>query len=229
MCVPWAILRPQSISSASRFISQGNFTWVTGTFTVPTPLGSPGDSAAAWVGIDGDTCQSAIFQTGVDFTVSSNGLPEYNGKETLATHSSLVSLFLTRTAWYEWYSDVAYYFSGITISAGDVISLAVIASSATSGEAIIDNLTNGDTVKQFLTSNTPLCGQNTEWIVEDYEVNGDFVPFANFGTVTFTDAVAESSGNFYYPSQGSLNDIEQNNQVLTSSSASGSSVTIMYL
>jgi hypothetical protein len=117
----------------------------------------------------------------------------------------------------------------MTISAGDVISLAVTASSPTSGEVIIENLTNGDMVKQLQTSDTPLCGQNAQWIVEDYMFAKGPAPFANFGTVTFTNAVAESSGDFYYPSQGSLLDIEQNNQVLTSSSASGSSLAVMYV
>jgi hypothetical protein len=147
----------------------------------------------------------------------------------LSAHSSLVSPFLPRTAWYEWHPDPAYDFSGITISAGNLIGLAVIVSSATSGEVIIEKLTTGDTVTQLLTSNTPLCGQNAEWIVEDYTVGTGLVPFAKFGTVTFTDAVAESSGDFYYLSQGSLLDIEQNNQVLSSSSASGSSVAITYV
>ncbi len=53
---------------------QNTFKSVTGTFVVPTPKepsgGSGTHSASAWVGIDGDTCGSAILQTGIDFTVS---------------------------------------------------------------------------------------------------------------------------------------------------------------
>lgn len=51
------------------------FTEVTGTITVPTPsVPSGGNSrteyaASAWVGIDGDTCTTAILQTGVDLYV----------------------------------------------------------------------------------------------------------------------------------------------------------------
>jgi hypothetical protein len=47
-----------------------------GTFVVPTPKVPSGSStsgtyaASAWVGIDGDTCGSAILQTGIDFTIS---------------------------------------------------------------------------------------------------------------------------------------------------------------
>lgn len=43
---------------------------VTGTFTVPTP--STTGSGSAWVGIDGDTCATAILQTGIDWTKSGN-------------------------------------------------------------------------------------------------------------------------------------------------------------
>jgi hypothetical protein len=45
---------------------------VTGTFTVPTP--STAGSGSAWVGIDGDTCSTAILQTGIDWTKSGDYL-----------------------------------------------------------------------------------------------------------------------------------------------------------
>lgn len=51
------------------------YTSVTGTIVVPTPSTPSGGSsnteyaASAWVGIDGDTCSTAILQTGVDFYV----------------------------------------------------------------------------------------------------------------------------------------------------------------
>lgn len=56
---------------------------MTGTFTVPTPKkpsggGSGSFAASAWVGIDGDTCQTAILQTGIDFTVSGSSV-SYDG------------------------------------------------------------------------------------------------------------------------------------------------------
>jgi hypothetical protein len=89
-------------------------------------------------------------------------------------------------------------------------------------------LTNGESVEQLLTSDAPLCGQTAEWIVEDFELGSD-IQFANFGTVTFTDTVAGGPGGSYDASQGDLYDIEQNNVVLTSTTASGSSVTIQYV
>ena len=70
------------------------------------PTGGSSDTqyaASAWVGIDGDTAQNSILQTGVDFYVE-NGEASYD-------------------AWYEWYPDYAYTFSGISINAGDTITV----------------------------------------------------------------------------------------------------------
>ncbi|KAF8843005.1 hypothetical protein BDN67DRAFT_253938 [Paxillus ammoniavirescens] len=187
--------------------ADGTFTSVTGTFTVPTPTGS--GAASAWVGIDGDTCGNAILQTGVDFTVS-GGSVSYD-------------------AWYEWYPDYAYDFSGIPIAAGNVIKLTVTASSTTSGTAVIENLTTGHTVTQEITSSYALCEANAEWIVEDFEENGALVPFADFGTVEFTSAEATGPSGTYTPSGATLMDIEQNGKVLTSVSTSGSTATIKYV
>lgn len=68
------------------------FNAVTGTIVVPTPAAGAssglkasleGYSASAWVGIDGDTCSTAILQTGVDFNYASGSV--------------------SFDAWYEWY------------------------------------------------------------------------------------------------------------------------------
>jgi len=187
----------------------GTFTKVTGTFTVPTPTGADG-SASAWVGIDGDTCQTAILQTGIDFHISS-GVVSYD-------------------AWYEWYPAFAFFFNGITISSGDVIRLTVVATTTKSGTATIENLTTGVTVSQALTSHHALCEQNAEWIVEDYSQGGKLVPFCNFGSVTFTNAAATlASGGTIDPNGATEIDMQQNGQVLTSVSESPGSVTIQYV
>ncbi|KAF4622679.1 hypothetical protein G7Y89_g14348 [Cudoniella acicularis] len=182
------------------------FNAVSARFVVPTPTGSDG-SAAAWVGIDGDTYSNAILQTGIDFTIS-GGEVSYD-------------------AWYEWYPDYAYDFSGISISAGDTIAVSVTSSSSTSGNAVIENISTGQTVTQSLTSSYALGGQNAEWIVEDYEENGGLVTFADFGTVTFTNAVAKySSGGSEGPSGATIIDIEQNS-VLTSVTIPSSSEVVV--
>ena len=142
-------------------------------------------------------------------------------------HSSLVSLFLPRTAWYQLYPGEPSPFSepDIIVFAGDVVSLSVL---ATSGRVKIVNLTNGMRAEQNLTSNTPLCGQRAEWIVDDK----NSMEFPNFGTVTFTDAVAAGTGGegYYAASQGSLTDVKKNGRGRTYTSVSSDfSVTIKYV
>ena len=139
-----------------------------------------------------------------------------------------VSLLHSQKAWYEWFPAASHDFSGITISAGDDIKLTVTATSKTTGTAMVENLTNGQTVSANLTSSTPLCEQDAEWIVEDYMEGFRLVPFANFSTVTFTNAEATGTG-IYTPSGANITDIKQNGKTLTSVSTSGSSVTIDYV
>jgi hypothetical protein len=186
------------------------YTSVTGTFVVPSPSSS--GSGAAWVGIDGDTCSSAILQAGVSWTRS--------GSST------------SYDAWYEWYPDYSYDFSGISVSAGNTIKVTVTASSKTSGTAVVENVSTGTTVTHTFTneaSEGDLCEYNAEWIVEDYEENGSLVQFADFGTVTFTSCSATDNGSKVGTSGATIIDIEQNNKVLTSCSVpSSSEVTCTY-
>ncbi|KAH8671747.1 peptidase A4 family-domain-containing protein [Xylariales sp. PMI_506] len=188
-----------------------DFTKVTGVFTVPTPKAGTGTavqhSASAWVGIDGDTCETAILQTGVDFTIT-EGVVSYD-------------------AWYEWYPAVSFDFTGITISAGDVIALAVESYSTTSGIAYIENVTTGKVVyHEFTAARGALCNTNAEWIVEDFEEGSSLVPFADFGTVTFTDALVNGEAG---GTGATIIDIRQDLEVLTSCTASGSTVSCTYV
>jgi Peptidase A4 family len=189
---------------------------VTGTIVVPTPkIPSGGSSsteyaASAWVGIDGDTCGSAILQTGVDFYVQ----------------GSQISF----DAWYEWYPDYAYDFSGINIKAGDTITMTVTASSTSAGKATITNKSTGQTVSHsFSGESAKLCETNAEWIVEDFSSGSSLVPFADFQTVTFTGASVTTGSGTSGVSGAQILDIRQNGQVLTNCGTSGSSsVTCTY-
>ncbi|OJJ42810.1 hypothetical protein ASPZODRAFT_146979 [Penicilliopsis zonata CBS 506.65] len=204
---------------------------VTAEFTVPTPSapsssssgssggrGGGGSSsssdeeycASAWVGIDGDTCDTAILQTGVDFCVQ----------------GSSVSF----DAWYEWYPDYAYDFD-LTISAGDVVKVTVDATSDTAGTATVENVSTGESVTHTFSGETDgsLCEYNAEWIVEDFEEGDSLVAFADFGTVTFSSASAgTTSGDTVGPADATLIDIEQDS-VLTSVSVTDDSVTVTYV
>lgn len=144
---------------------------VTARITVPSVSGTEGSCASAWVGIDGDTCDTAILQTGVDFCFE-------NGQSTF-------------DAWYEWYpgrsstrgylslflltvrpcADYAYDFD-LTFSEGDVVSMTVTATSTTAGTAVIENETTGESATQTFNGNVQgdLCRTNAEWIVEDVSI-----------------------------------------------------------
>ncbi|TRX89670.1 hypothetical protein FHL15_009420 [Xylaria flabelliformis] len=198
---------------AGAVLSSSGFTSVVGTITVPTPKSSGRSaSASAWVGIDGDTCGTAILQTGLDFSVTSSGAVSYD-------------------AWYEWYPDYAYDFSGFPVSAGDQVKITVTASSKSAGVATLQNLSTGKSVSHsFSNEKNQLCEYDAEWIVEDYESGGALVTFANFDSVTFTGASAVKSGSTVGVSGASILDIKQGSSVLTDCTTSGSStVTCDYV
>lgn len=112
--------------------------------------------------------------------------------------------------------------------------MTVVATSTTGGTATIENETTGVTVTQTFTDVTDgsLCETNAEWIVEDFsECTGSsctLVPFADFGTITFTDPSALEDGTTVTPSGATIIDIEQDNTILTSCSASSTEVTCTY-
>lgn len=90
--LPATIINQTNVEYSSNWagavVTTTDVTEVKGTFTVPTPSAGSGSSgsescATAWVGIDGDSCETAILQTGIDFCYE-NGSPSFD-------------------AWYEWY------------------------------------------------------------------------------------------------------------------------------
>ena len=132
------------------------YTQVQGTIIVPEVSGNSDAAASAWVGIDGDTCQTAILQTGISFYADGSF-----------------------DAWYEWIPDYSYSFSGFSVHVGDEIKMVVDATSKTKGVATLSNLTTGKTVSHTFTS-TPstLCETNAEWIVEAFQSGGSQVDLA---------------------------------------------------
>ncbi|KAL9095562.1 MAG: hypothetical protein Q9165_001994 [Trypethelium subeluteriae] len=212
-----------STNWAGAALDSSGFTGVQGTFTVPSVSTPPGGnsgtaySASAWVGIDGYTCSSAILQTGLDFTIQ-NGRVSYD-------------------AWYEWYPANAVDFSGISFSAGDSVKLTIVATSKTSGTATIQNLSKGTSVSHtFSGQSGTLCETNAEWIVEDFEeISGgqaEQVPFADFGTISFSSATATKSGSTVGVSGADIIDMTSSNggSTVASASLSGASgVTVKYV
>lgn len=76
---------------ASCILAQTAYKTLTGTFIVFIPSDPTGEidetiwSVAAWVGIDGDTCQTAVLQTGIDLTTQ-YGQASYSGAVLSSSH-----------------------------------------------------------------------------------------------------------------------------------------------
>jgi hypothetical protein len=81
----------------------------------------------------------------------------------------------------------------------------------------------------FTSSTGSLCETNAEWIVEDYEEGSALVPFADFDTVTFTDSYVKKAGTWTGVTGATIIDLKQSSTVLTSCSASGSTVECSYV
>lgn len=94
---------------------------------------------------------------------------------------------------------------------------------------MVENVTKGTSVTHsFSGQSAALQELNAEWIVEDF-YSGGLVPFADFGTVTFTGASASTSSGSVGPSGATIIDIEQDGEILTSVSTTSTSVTVEYI
>ncbi len=70
------------------------------------------------------------------------------------------------------------------------------ATDSTDGTVILQNLSTGQSTTQTASapeSSSALGGQNAKWIVEDFEENGSQVAFTSFGSVYFTNTVAQTA------------------------------------
>ena len=155
----------------------------------------------------------AILQTGVEFLVE--------GTQT------------SYEAWYEWYPDYSHTFTGFAVKPGDSIRTTVKATSLVAGTATVENLTTGKSVSHTFSNEGSLgslCQTNAEWIVEDFESGSALVPFANFGSVSFTGASYVTGGSTKGVTGASILDVKQGNTVETNCALSGSSgVTCQYV
>ncbi|TQV98538.1 hypothetical protein V2A60_007733 [Cordyceps javanica] len=188
-------------------VQEGNgWTFVTGTTKIPNISGQDTYAGtAAWVGIDGYSCQSAILQTGV----------QAHGDGTVR-------------AWYEWYPEPpVYYDDEFPVADGDVIRMSVNATSPTSGSSTLENLTTGRQVTTpYSNMRESLCLADAEWILE---YGGDSQTFANFGEWDFSDCQATSGQGGSVSAEGSrITNVAIDGQTLTDCRADSQGVQCAY-
>lgn len=122
----------------------------------------------------------------------------------------------------------SYDFSGIYIAPGDTVTISVVASTTTGGTATVKNVSRGTSVSHTFSAQPALSRVNAEWIVEDFQMTSGLVPFANFGTVAFTNCAAAGSAGVVSPAGATMLDIKQGGTILTNSVTSGSTITVTH-
>ncbi|KAF7351742.1 hypothetical protein MSAN_01607400 [Mycena sanguinolenta] len=212
---PTSLITSTIWSGAGMESAAGTYKSVTGTLVVPNLQPAAGGAASgyyggsAWVGLDGMTCGSALMAAGIDFQYLQGAV--------------------TASVWTETYPNPGVN-SALAVSPGNTIKITVTATSSTTGTVVVDNVSSGQSTTVALTSPSPLCLANAEWVVEDYQEGTFLIPFADFGTITFTDASATTqSGSTVGPSTGHLINMVQSNEQFTTASSTGDSVTVKYL
>jgi hypothetical protein len=91
------------------------FSWLTAPDLKLRPGQPIPQYVAAWVGIDGAECKSALLQAGVTTVVNSNG-----GQ--------------SASAWWQWYPESSFTIKGFPVKPGDWVTVNVTAVSATEGK-----------------------------------------------------------------------------------------------
>jgi hypothetical protein len=164
---------PESRNWAGYAATNGSYTAVSGTWTVPEfAPDSPVGADATWVGIGG-VRGNDLVQAGTQETVTGPGRTQYQAwVETLPQPSQPVPL---------------------PISAGDSISISIEQSASEQWRITFGNNTSGKTYELTLHYKSSLS--SAEWVVEAPSARrGRLLPLDTFGTITFTQASTVKDG-----------------------------------
>jgi len=184
----------------------GPVTDAVGTFTVPTLncTDTPNAAESTWDGIGGFNPGEALIQTGVQSECVNGVQTDMPWWEIVGGPTSLPEMD----------------FSGLPVQAGDIMTVDVgqdsqtgawvtcIADARTGGVGLMETglsagIAQGTcstfsnyTAQQDASTYSYPGGTTAEWIAEDPgDLNGNEVPFANFGTVTFSGIGMSTSGS----------------------------------
>lgn len=144
----------------------GNFSTVSGSWVVPSVTGPIGIESGdgSWIGIGGVT-SGDLIQTGTLHFVNPDGSKVYGVfYEILPASATIITM---------------------SVSPGDLISASITETSLNQWLVSISNLTTGNNFSTNLSYVS--LHSSAEWVEEDPSYSsGGQVPFANFGTVTFS-------------------------------------------
>jgi len=162
----------ESLNWAGYVSTEGSFTAVGGTWTIPSvPSANRTSADATWVGIGGVTGHNLI-QAGTQAITDPNGSVRY-------------------AAWYELLPDDMQQIS-FPVHAGDSISVSLEESDPGTWRVSYRNNTTGDTDHLDLSYNSD--HSSAEWIQEMPSSNVGTLPLDNFGSISFSEGAAAVNG-----------------------------------
>lgn len=197
------------------------FSEIATTFTVPTLVatGASTTYSAFWVGFDG-VSDSTVEQCGILGDITPQGQATY-------------------FAWYELFPAYAVEITNFTVNPGDVITAEVAFSRPSTYTFTLEDLTDEANGQSYMFSegfSSPGDDRSTaEWIAEAPGIDGEQSSMADFGSVTFSDDMANLTGSLEPLGSLSPNDIEltQNNDLtltaIPSAISGGDSFTIDFI
>ncbi|KAF8131932.1 concanavalin A-like lectin/glucanase domain-containing protein [Boletus edulis] len=179
--------------------SNGVFNSVHAVFTVPKVGVVNGEDSFVdvLIAIDGHNVNGGSTAECPDQTMLGLGINLHAAPGESSTF--LEAVILTTTGLGSFAPETIY----IPISIGDSIQLDIHASSTTTGNVFIENLTSNHNATRDVQIDYPLCGQSAGWFVSDViDRNGFSYTLADYGTVMFTGASAGTQGGASYNPYG---------------------------
>ncbi|KAK3951436.1 peptidase A4 family-domain-containing protein [Pseudoneurospora amorphoporcata] len=148
---------------------------VYGIFNVPklklrAGLSAP-QNAAAWGGVDGDSCNRALLQVGVTTLINSNGRQ-------------------ITEAWWQWWPSASYSIPSIPTAPGDWMAVNITMTSSTSASMYV----HPTRIHINVMAAMALCRTNATWIFEDYYDRAGSNNMADFNDVWFEYTTATTVG-----------------------------------
>jgi hypothetical protein len=164
-----------SLNWAGYMATTGNYTAISGSWTVPNASSSTsrGSYDATWIGVGGVTADDLI-QVGTDNVVSHSG-------------------HVTSEAFYEMLPQSSQTITGLTVTPGDAVSTSL--AEVTAGQWKI-SITDTTTGKSYATTvNYASSHSSAEWIEEDpSNAYSRLLPLDNFTPAVFTNSTTTSKG-----------------------------------
>lgn len=133
-------------------------------------------AVAAWVGIDGDTHETALLQSGTVCKIdNSTGI-------------------VRNEAWWQWVPEAAYTIASMPVDPDDWFEVTINTTSATTAEVSITNLSQSQTYTINIANGPTLARVDADWIVERPYYGSSLAGFADFTDIWFEETYVTREG-----------------------------------